>query len=148
MGSVAVDKSKELHFPCGIIGFEDCKTFSLVQLQDESVFWLLQSMERSELGLLVTDPFSFLTDYEVKVGQTEQNILQIKTINDVAVLVTVDIPKGNPQNMALHLSGPILINRKARIGLQVPQSNPRYTGKFYLKELIDQAEKLQEKKTR
>ena len=38
-----------------------------------------------------------------------------------AVLVTVSIPAGAPEQAALNLTGPIVINYEARVGLQVPQ---------------------------
>lgn len=37
------------------------------------------------------------------------------------MLVTVSIPAGAPEQAALNLTGPIVINYEARVGLQVPQ---------------------------
>lgn len=65
----------------------------------------------------------FLPEYRIKIGDAEQNMLQVKTAGELAVLVTVSIPPGHPERTALNLTGPILINHEARIGLQVPQAD-------------------------
>ena len=80
-------------------------------------------MTEPQVGLLVADPYSFLQSYPVMVGDAEQQLLQIKRMEDAAILVTVSIPAGEPEKAALNLTGPIVINHNARIGLQVPQSS-------------------------
>ena len=132
LGSLAVDMARVIRFPRGLIGFEDCKRFTLLQLRDNSPFLILQSLSRPELGLMVADPFSFLTDYNVKIGSAEQKILKLDNIRQLAVLVTVTIPKGRPEVTALNLMGPILVNHEARIGLQVPQVDTKYPSRFYV----------------
>jgi len=119
-----------IRFPRGLIGFEDCKEFTLLQLRQDSPFLILQSLDRPELGLMVADPFCFIADYNVKLGTAEQKILKLDNIRQLAVLVTVSIPKGRPEDTALNLMGPILVNHEARIGLQVPQVDSKLPSRF------------------
>ncbi|NJB66976.1 flagellar assembly factor FliW [Desulfobaculum xiamenense] len=132
LGTLAVDMERVITFPRGLIGFEDCKQFSLVQLREDSPFLILQSITHPELGLLVADPFSFMRDYNVKLGNAEQKILQLESAEQVAVLVTVNIPQGRPELTALNLTGPIMVNYQARIGLQVPQVDTKYPSRYYI----------------
>ena len=134
LGKIAVDEARVIRFPRGLIGFEDRKEFTLLQIKPDSPFLMLQCVSHPELGLMVADPFAFLKDYEVKVGNAEQRILRLENIRQVAVLVTVTIPKGRPQETCLNLTGPILVNYTARIGLQIPQVDSKYPSRYFIKE--------------
>ncbi|GFM37791.1 hypothetical protein DSM19430T_24750 [Desulfovibrio psychrotolerans] len=123
---------KVIYFPRGLMGFEDKHDFTLLQLKEGSPFLVLQSMDDPRLGLLVADPYSFLEDYPIRVGEAEQKLLRLQNIRQVAVLVTVSIPKGEPEKTALNLSGPILVNHQARLGLQIPQTDGKFPSQVYL----------------
>jgi len=138
LGKLPVDMRRVIYFPRGLIGFEDTKEFALLQLKEGSPFLLLQSLTMSELGLLVADPFAFLPDYEVKIGNAEQKILRLENIRQVAVLVTASIPQGRPEQAALNLTGPILLNYASRIGLQIPQVDSKYPARIYINETLRQ----------
>ncbi len=133
LGRQAVNLNKVIHFPRGIIGFESRKDFTLLQLRPEAPFLVLQSMDDPTLGLLVADPYGFIPDYTVKVSDAEQKLLQSDAPGEIAVLVTVAIPPGKPEETVISLTGPILINHAARIGLQVPQTDIKGPAKLHLK---------------
>ena len=57
----------------------------------------------------------------MKLEQAEKKILRVENMHQIAVLVTVTIPRNKPEETTLNLSGPIILNTKARIGLQAPQ---------------------------
>lgn len=121
LGRRCIDTDKVIRFPRGLAGFEDEQDFILLQIRPEAPLLILQSVNNPQVGLLVADPYSFLQTYPVMVGDAEQKLLQIERMEDAAILVTVSIPAGEPEKAALNLTGPIVINHKARIGLQVPQ---------------------------
>ncbi|MCC8194201.1 MAG: flagellar assembly protein FliW [Deltaproteobacteria bacterium] len=123
LGKQVVDLDKVIHFPRGIIGFEDRKRFTLLQIRPEAPFLVLQSMDDPGLGLLVADPYGFMPEYTLKIGDAEQKLLQVDKREDLAVLVTVAIPPGKPEETVISLTGPILINHAAKIGIQVPQTD-------------------------
>ena len=54
-------------------------------------------MTRPEVGLLVADPYSFLSSYPVMLGEAEQKLLKLEKSEDSAILVTVSIPAGRPR---------------------------------------------------
>lgn len=132
LGRQTVDLGKVIHFPRGIIGFEARKDFTLLQIKPDAPFLVLQSMDDPCLGLLVADPYGFVPDYVLKVGDAEQKLLRVTSSREIAVLVTVAIPPGKPEETVISLAGPILINHGARIGLQVPQVDIKGPAKIKL----------------
>jgi len=126
LGQLSIPPERVLHFPRGIIGFENEREFTLVQIREDSPFLILQSMNDPRLGLMVADPYSFIQDYDVVVGEAERKMLRIENIRQVLVLVTVTIPPGRPEDTTLNLTGPVIINLQARVGLQVPQVDSKY----------------------
>lgn len=122
LGRRLIDAGKIVRFPRGLAGFEEERDFILLQIRPEAPLLILQSVSNPQVGLLVADPYSFLDSYPVMVGDAEQKLLEIERMEDAAILVTVSIPAGEPDKATLNLTGPIVINHKARVGLQVPQS--------------------------
>lgn len=120
LGKRIIDPSKIVSFPRGLAGFEDEHQFTLLQLSPDAPLLILQSMTNPDLGLLVADPYSFLPSYPVVVGDAEQSLLKLDKMEEAAILVTVTIPPGQPENAMLNLTGPIVINYKDRVGLQIP----------------------------
>jgi flagellar assembly factor FliW len=134
LGPRTISAERIIDFPRGIIGFEDLHRFTLLQIKADSPFLILQSIDDPEQGLLVADPYSFMERYEIKVGDTEQKILQLQDRKDVAVLVTVTIPPGRPENTTLNLTGPVIINTVSRVGMQIPQTDASLPSHYLLSE--------------
>lgn len=121
LGPREVRFDRLLRFPKGIIGFEDLREFTLLEIRSGAPLLVLQSLESPTLGLLVADPFAFVPDYSLSISDAEQEILQAKSADELAILVTASIPPGEPEKTALNMLGPIIINHRTRIGLQSPQ---------------------------
>lgn len=140
LGLQRIDTDKVLYFPRGLMGFESCHEFTLLRMREDSPFLVLQSMDDPTLGLLVADPYSFTSNYKIRVGDAEQRLLRATDIKQLAVLVTVSIPHGKPEKTSLNLVGPILINHEKRMGLQVPQTDNDFPHQMFLYE--QQPEKI------
>ncbi len=130
LGRMTLPEDRVLTFPRGLIGFMGHREFTLIQVREDSPFLVLQSLDDPTLGLLVTDPYSFMTEYEVVIGDADMRLLGIETRDQATLLVTVTIPQGMPERTTLNLSGPIVINNEARIGLQIPQTDSRYPAHY------------------
>ena len=133
LGRREVRLDRIISFPRGLIGFDGSHEFTLLQIQENAPLLVLQSMTKPTLGLLVADPFVFLSDYSLHVGDAEQKLLKAASAADLAVLVTASIPPGKPEETALNLLGPILINHHARLGLQVPQVESEGPSKIFVR---------------
>ncbi|EHJ46203.1 Flagellar assembly factor FliW [Solidesulfovibrio carbinoliphilus subsp. oakridgensis] len=130
LGRMSLPEDRVLTFPRGLIGFMGHREFTLIQVREESPFLVLQSLDDPKLGLLVADPYSFMTEYEVVIGDADRRLLGIETREQATLLVTVTIPQGMPERTTLNLSGPIVLNNEARIGLQIPQTDSRYPAHY------------------
>ena len=139
LGRRRIDLDKVIHFPRGLAGFEGLHQFTLLQIRPDAPLLILQSLDNPALGLLVADPFSFIKDYRIKIGDAEQKLLGLKNVQQVAVLVTVSIPSGCPEETSLNLTGPICINHEARLGLQVPQAEEGIPSQVRLCDLRDKS---------
>lgn len=134
LGQRPIRLDKVIRFPRGIIGFEHLRDFTLLQIAEGSALLVMQSMEDPTLGLLVADPYFFMPEYSLSIGDAEQMLLKARSAEDLAVLVTASIPPGKPEETALNLLGPILINHRERLGLQVPQTENTEPARFYIRE--------------
>ena len=132
LGKQMVSLDRVIHFPRGLIGFENFKDFTLLQIREGASMLVLQSMDDPGLGLLVADPFSFMEKFSLRLSDAEQSLIKAENPEQVTVLATVHIPPGKPEETSLNLSGPILVNHETKLGLQVPQADPTQPCKLYL----------------
>ena len=130
LGRMVLPEERVLRFPRGLIGFGEHREFTLIQVREDSPFLVLQSLSDPSLGLLVADPYTFMTEYEVVIGEADRRLLGIEAREQASLLVTVTIPQGMPERTSLNLSGPIVINNDARVGLQIPQTDSRYPAHY------------------
>lgn len=130
LGRLSLPEDRVLTFPRGLIGFMGHREFTLLQVRDDSPFLVLQSLSDPTLGLLVADPYTFMTDYEVVIGDADLRLLGVTDRQQITILVTVTIPQGMPERTTLNLSGPIVVNNETRLGVQIPQTEGRYPSHF------------------
>jgi len=130
LGGVQLSDERVLTFPRGLIGFMGHREFTLLQIREDSPFLVLQSLTDPSLGLLVADPYTFMTDYEVLIGDADLRLLGVTDRQQLSILVTVTIPQGMPERTTLNLTGPIIVNNDTRLGVQIPQTEGRYPSHF------------------
>ena len=78
-GTVDIDDNKIVTFDLGIIGFEDCKKFTLiydVEKGDEAAIMWLQSLDEAALALPVMKPEYIMKGYDPVVEDDNQPIWQ------------------------------------------------------------------------
>jgi flagellar assembly factor FliW len=130
LGEREIDRESIIHFPRGLIGFDRHRRFVLLPVKEDSPFLVLQSVDDPQLGLVVADPYSYMEHYDVKLGQADKRLLRITSIRQLAVLVTVSIPPGRPEDLQLNLAGPIVINKDERLGMQAPQVDSDFPARY------------------
>lgn len=135
IGQLVISSDKTIRFPRGIIGFESLREFALVEFKPGTPFHFLQSLEMPSMGMMLADPFSFLPNYEIRLAAAEERILRVRSIRDLVILVSVTVPKGDPQGSTLNLTGPICVNVQERLGLQSPQVELGFPSRVLLRDL-------------
>ncbi len=135
IGQLVISSDKTIRFPRGIVGFESLREFALVEFKPGTPFHFLQSLEMPSMGMMLADPFSFLPNYEIRLAAAEERILRVRNIRDLVILVSVTVPKGDPQGSTLNLTGPICVNVQERLGLQSPQVELGFPSRVLLRDL-------------
>jgi len=129
IAEVQTVQQKKIHFPKGLIGLENYHDFTLAELPDQTLFWLLQSLEDEHFGLVITNPFWFMPDYDFEL--TESEAKQMGEKKDLDIFVTVNVA-AIPENITANLMGPIILNQNIGIGFQTLVSDRKYTTQYKL----------------
>jgi flagellar assembly factor FliW len=131
-GEIEIHEQNIIHFPEGILGFEDERQFVIINNEDEqNPFHWLQSIQNPELAFVIINPFFVYPNYDIVIPKSVQEKLKIRTEKDVAVYSIVVVPE-NVEKMTTNLLGPIIINVNEKLGKQVILDDDRYTTKHYI----------------
>ena len=120
-GAVEVSPEKVITFPNGLVAFEDNKRFMLVHENDQGQpsSYTLQSLDDASLAFQIVDPTTLGFNYELSLTEVEDALLQNPAPEDVAVMqVLFKKESEGKAEVSPNLRAPLIINTKARIGLQ------------------------------
>ena len=131
-GEIEVDEKQRLTFPEGIIGFEGIGDYFLIDSKEGPFYWL-QSAQHAELAFLLINPRLFLDDYKLQVRSEEIQLLQPEAEDDLLDFAIVTVPE-DPDKISANLMGPVIVNRKTRVGMQVISENDAYGVKHFILE--------------
>ena len=115
-GQIEVHEKQKIFFPYGILGFEHLKYYILFDARQHPFYWL-QSMDVVEVAFVLINPRLFRTDYVLEVEQKDLDEIGIKSSEETLDFAIVTIPE-NTSKMTANLQGPIIINRKTKVGRQ------------------------------
>jgi flagellar assembly factor FliW len=122
-GMQEVDPESILTFPKGMPGFEGSTRYKLFhddQEQQVVVHWL-QSIDEPDVAFALVDPAVFGLNYEFSLTDEEEQLLQMKSVDDIAVLLIAYKPQPDADskaNINANINGPIVLNMRARLGMQ------------------------------
>ena len=133
-GKITVDDRQHIKFPLGLFGFEKYKDFVLLDATQRPFYWL-QSLSVTNVAFVVINPVLFQTDYMLEVDSHELEEIEVKSEDELLLFTIVTIPD-DVKAMTANLQGPLVINRKKRLGRQVISINPKWTVKHRLIEEV------------
>jgi flagellar assembly factor FliW len=129
-GQVEYDPAKTLHFPSGLIGFENLREFIVMpNIKRGPLFWI-QSVEDPEIAFVLTDPTNFFVDYRVAPDDNEKEKLGMKEEDDCHALVVVTVNSGS--DFTFNLLAPILYAPGPNRAIQVVLEQSNYSTKMPL----------------
>ncbi len=116
-GKITYEKNEIIHFEKGLPGFNGLKKYVIKQVEEESPFSILQSIEDEEIGFIIISPFFIKDNYEVKLSDEI-----IKNLNlegpDEALLYSIVTLNSKIEDITANLKAPIVINIKNKKGEQ------------------------------
>jgi flagellar assembly factor FliW len=126
-GNIEFDVLDTITFADGLIGFPGATEYIVLNSREGSPFRWLQCTQEPGLAFLVTDPANYVATYAPPVNDLTLQSLNLTVGTPRLVFVTVNIPRGRPQDMTINLAGPLLINAEERIGRQIVLEDGAYT---------------------
>jgi flagellar assembly factor FliW len=129
-GEIEVDERQKISFPYGILGFENLRSFVLLDATQPPFYWL-QSLEEPEVAFVLIDPTFFRPDYSPDLNPEDLEEIEITSLEDELVLAIVTIPE-NQELMTANLQGPIIVNKQSKLGRQCITANSRWLVRHYI----------------
>ncbi|MGI6296770.1 MAG: flagellar assembly protein FliW [Armatimonadota bacterium] len=124
-GVVEIDEASLVSLPGGLLGFEDYRQYCLIQHRPTAKFKWLQSIEEPSLAFVVVDPSEHFEDYEIEIGDSDIQKIQLCCAEDAIVLVIVSIRDGG-KSISANLAAPIVVNSKNLTAAQIVLQDERY----------------------
>lgn len=129
--------SNQLILPQGLIGFGAYRRAELLYLPDHLPFlWMKLRSDRDELHFVVIEPGGIIPGYEPEIFDADAEDLDLRTPAEAMILNVVTLHRRQPVEANVNLIGPIVVNRRTRIGRQLVVANySRYSASHPLIEL-------------
>ncbi len=134
-GSVEVDDSRILEFANGLLGFSSYTQYALLQPDDDGLFFWLQSTEAPELAFVVTDPATWIPDYQATVRKEQMEDLGLTTLETAQTFVIVN---KYDQSLTVNLQGPLVVNLANHKAMQLVLADKRWTTRHEVVRLTSQ----------
>lgn len=117
-GEEEISEDVIIDFPNGVYAFEENKRFVLLSPcgEDKYPMWL-QSVDNPNLCFIVFDPKEFVPDYSVELDRETKELLEAN--GEELDLLCMAVVPDEYINTTLNLKSPIVINSKAKKGVQV-----------------------------
>ena len=113
----------EFTLPQGIVGFPNHTQATLVSQQDQVPFWMKLKGPRGSVSFVVVEPKGVLPDYEPELFENDALALGLSDASEALVLNILTMRPGMPAEATINLIGPIVVNRRTRIGRQLVIAN-------------------------
>ena len=111
----------EIFFPAGLLGFPNCRRFSLSRFEpgdgNKSPFFILNSIDQ-ELSFVVIQPDFVATDYAVPLLPELLASLGAQSKSELVPLLIVTV-RERVEDITVNLQGPLLVSAPSRIGMQL-----------------------------
>jgi flagellar assembly factor FliW len=130
--------ANEIILPQGLIGFGAYKRAELLYLPDHLPFlWMKLSNPDSAdiLHFIVIEPGGIIPGYEPEIFDDDIDQLGIVSPAEAMILNIVTLQRQSPVEATVNLIGPLVVNRRTRVGRQLVISNySRYSSHHALVE--------------
>ncbi|MCK5683840.1 flagellar assembly protein FliW [bacterium] len=143
-GEIEIDEKKILTMPEGLPGFPGFERFILIEDPKTAPFCWFQSINESNLALIIMNPFLFKQDYQIDLEEfIGVRGWQDVTVDDLLVYVVLNIIQNRPEQdnsentekqITANLIGPLIINSKNNEAIQVAVSNSSYSHQYNILE--------------
>ncbi len=132
-GEIDLEENKIIYFEHGILGFEDCKEYTILYDEQDGnrpeISWL-QSLDEVSLAIPVVSPGLVKQDYNPNVDDELLKPLGELTEENLVVLVSVTVPV-DVTKISANLKAPFIINADTRRAVQIITEGTEHEVKHY-----------------
>ena len=133
-GEIEYTDRETIHFPEGLFGFEEQKSFLPIPFDEGSdALICLQSLEEEALSFILLNPFYFFTDYDPKISEADRSAIGSPAEEDISYYV-IGVIREQAADSTANLKAPIAVNAKTRDARQIILDDPAYTFRHALGE--------------
>jgi flagellar assembly factor FliW len=130
-GEIEISEKQKIYFKNGLLGFEDMHEFVLLDTEEGSPFYWLQSEKMTEVAFVLINPNVVIPDYELKYSK--EDLTDLGTENETELLrFSIVTIYEKAQDITVNLLGPIVINKTTKIAKQIINQNDQYSVKHPL----------------
>jgi flagellar assembly factor FliW len=116
--------SNHFELPQGLIGFKDYTRAELLYLPDHLPFlWLKLTRGTEAVHFIVIEPGGLVSGYTPELFDSDAEALDLRDPSEAMVLNIVTLRQQNPLDATINLVGPIVMNRRTRVGRQLVIAN-------------------------
>lgn len=123
-GEVEINEEQIVIFAEGIPGFEELKRFVVFDIEDNENLKCIQSVEDSQVCLLMINPWDYFKDYEFRLSEDERKLLNITSPEDIEVYNIITVRE---DKITANLLSPVVINVLKGLGKQIILSETNYS---------------------
>lgn len=116
-GAVTITTDDVIHFPEGLLGFNELRRFILLDDPSDEIFAWLQSCEEPGIAFPLLEPELFTPSYLVQLTKHDLETLGMQDTNGVRCFTIITIPQ-DPTQMTANMKAPIVINVQKRVARQ------------------------------
>jgi flagellar assembly factor FliW len=114
------------HFelPQGLIGFKDYTRAELLYEPDHLPFlWLKLQRGTESIHFIVIEPGGLVPEYTPELFDADVEALELHDPAEAMLLNIVTLRQHSPLDATINLIGPVVVNRRTRVGRQLVISN-------------------------
>ncbi len=114
----------EFTLPHGIVGFPDHTEASLICHHEQfPCLWMKLKGPAGSVNFVVVEPKGVIPDYEPELFDNDALALGLAAASEALVLTILTMRPGTPVEATVNLIGPVVVNRRTRIGRQLVIAN-------------------------
>mgnify|MGYP000894973337 CR=1 FL=1 len=131
---IASKKETLIEFPKGIPGFEEYKTFKLIEDEEDHLLANLLAIEDGQAGFVLFRIQLFLKEYlpQIELVEEEAKLLEIEQTDNLEVWTILTLCRSDLTKTTANLRAPVIINRRTRKGAQFVLNDDRYSARYPL----------------
>ena len=124
-GELNVPAECIIRFVSSLAGFPRHKRFALFPYEENSPFYILQSVSNADLTFVLIDPYRFFDGYIFELEDDLASELGFSTENPPGVYALTTL-RSRLEDATVNLLGPVLVNWANRTAMQLTLHNTTY----------------------